>query len=216
MSLSEENMAGADEIPDAVVEDVPDELYIDDGPGIVQPPPEPTNLDYFLHNLMVYFSNPWMLLILAILTYKIWQSIKPRIMQRYYGWQERRKEEEYAARYHKNPDEFRSKMEAMDAARAAMQERYDMDAVSWAEKQREKEERKRQQDIEDWENHKQGKGYKNAEKGGEDKQREALRQQAVVKGKKGYRQEYNPLMGSGGGGAGFRPSPRSSGLGGGG
>jgi len=204
-------MAEVDDIPEAVVEDVPDELYVDD----VQPPPEPTNLDYFLHTVKVYFSNPWMLLILAILTYKIWRMIKPSIMERYYGWQERRKEEEYAARYHKNPDEFRDKMEAMDAARAAMQERYDRDAVSWAEKQREKEERKRQQDIQDWEDHKQGKGYKNAEKGGEDKQREALRQQAVVKGKKGYK-EYNPLMGGGGGGSGFRPSPRSSGLGGGG
>lgn len=211
MSLSGENIGESEDPSEAMVEDVPDELYVDDA----QPPPQPSNIDYFLHNMLVYLSNPWMLLVLAILTYKIWQAIKPSIMDRYYGWQERRKEEEYAARYHKNPDEFRHKMEAMDAARAAMQDRYDRDAVLWAEKQREKEERKRQQDIEDWENHRQGKGYKNAEKGGEDKQREALRQQAAVKGKKGYKQEYNPLMGAGGG-SGFRPAPRSSGLGGGG
>ena len=37
-----------------------------------------------------------------------------------------------------------------------------------------------------------------------DKAREALEQQARVKGKKGFRPEYNPLMGSGGGGGGFR------------
>ena len=36
-----------------------------------------------------------------------------------------------------------------------------------------------------------------------DKAREALEQQARVKGKKGFRPDYNPLMG-GGGGSGFR------------
>ena len=36
-----------------------------------------------------------------------------------------------------------------------------------------------------------------------DKAREALEQQARVKGKKGFRPDYNPLMGGGGGG-GFR------------
>ena len=36
-----------------------------------------------------------------------------------------------------------------------------------------------------------------------DKGREALEQQARVKGKKGFRPDYNPLMGGGGGG-GFR------------
>lgn len=160
-------MAKSDEI-------VPDELYDDDdGPHIFQPPPEPTNLDYFLRNLMAYFSNPWMLLLLAILTYKIWQRIKPTIIERYYGWQERRKEGEYAARYHKNPDEFRHKTEAMDDARAEMQKRYDRDAVSWAEKLKEKEERKilkRKQDLEDWENLRPP-GYKNEEKGEKVKQR---------------------------------------------
>ena len=36
-----------------------------------------------------------------------------------------------------------------------------------------------------------------------DKAREALEQQARVKGKKGFKPDYNPLMGGGGGG-GFR------------
>jgi len=211
----QEDILEGEEIPDAVVEDVPDDLYVDEGPRIVQPQVSSMGtLEYCARYVMS--MNPWLLLIIAIVVYKIWQRIKPGIMERYYDWQERKKEEEYAARYHKNPDEFRQKMEAMDLARAAMQEKYDKDAMEWAEKMREKEERRRQQDIEDWEAHKQGKGYKNAEKGGEDSQREALKKQAAIKGKKGYKQEYNPLMGGGGGGSGYRPSPRSSGLGGGG
>ena len=42
-----------------------------------------------------------------------------------------------------------------------------------------------------------------------DKDREALKQQAVLKGKKGFKPEYNPLMGSGGSGGGYRPAPRN-------
>jgi len=212
----QEDLAEGEDLSEAVVEDVPDDLYVDEGPRIVEEPPASSmgTLEFCLRYIMS--MNPWLLLIIAIVVYKLWQKVKPSIMERYYDYIERKKEEEYAARYHKNPDEFRQKMEAMDAARMAMQEKYDRDAMEWAEKQREKEERRRQQDIQDWEDHKQGKGYKNAEKGGEDSQREALKKQAAIKGKKGFKQEYNPLMGGSGGGGGYRPSPRSSGLGGGG
>merc|ERR550519_1209607 len=67
--------------------------------------------------------NPWVLLLLAILLYKLWQKIRPGIMDRYNQWQDARKEAEYAAQYHKNPDQFRQKMEAMDEARARLQDR---------------------------------------------------------------------------------------------
>ena len=76
------------------------------------------------------------------------------------------------------------------------------------------EEEKRDQEIQDWEDHLAGKGYKNKARDGVDKEREALEQQARVKGKKGFKPEYNPLMGSGGGG-GFRPAPRRLNTGGG-
>merc|ERR1719495_2226937 len=66
--------------------------------------------------------NPWVLLLLAILLYKLWQKIRPGIMDRYNQWQDARKEAEYAAQYHKNPDQFRQKMEAMDEARARLQD----------------------------------------------------------------------------------------------
>ena len=83
------------------------------------------------------------------------------------------------------------------------------------EKRLEAEEEKREQEIKDWEDHLAGKGYKNKARGGVDSQREALEQQARVKGKKGFRpDDYNPLMGGGGSG-GFRPAPRRLNTGGG-
>ena len=52
-------------------------------------------------------------------------------------------------------------------------------------------------------------------KTGVDKEREALEQQARVKGKKGFKKDdYNPLMGMGGG-SGYRPAPRRGASGGG-
>jgi len=204
------------EIPEVEVEDVPDELYVEEPPRIREPPPEISTLEYCLQYAVAYLMNPWVLLLLAILLYKLWQKIRPGIMDRYNQWQDARKEAEYAAQYHKNPDQFRQKMEAMDEARARLQDRYNQSTEEWVAKQRELEEKKRQQDIEDWENHREGKGYKNRANVGEDREREALRQQAAVKGKKGFKPDYNPLMGMGGGGSGYRPAPRRGAAGGGG
>merc|ERR1712029_1167060 len=97
------------------------------------------------------------------------------------------------AAYKKNPDLFQNKMEMMEAARLRLQARYDEDAMRAEEKRQEAEDRKTEQQI---------------------KAREALEQQARVKGKKGFRPEYNPLMGGGGGG-GYRPAARSARTGGG-
>jgi len=77
------------------------------------------------------------------------------------------------------------------------------------------EEKKREQEIQEWDDHLMGKGYKNRAKTGVDKEREALEQQARVKGKKGFKKDdYNPLMGMGGG-SGYRPAPRRGASGGG-
>jgi len=105
-------------------------------------------------------------------------------------------------------------MEQMEAARLKLQERYNCDAVKAEEKRLEAEELRRERDVQDWEDHLAGKGYKNRAKGGADKEREALEQQARVKGKKGFKPDYNPLMGSGGGG-GYRPAARKLNTGGG-
>ena len=52
-------------------------------------------------------------------------------------------------------------MEEMERARNRLQQQYELRTAEWREKQAEKEEIRRQQEIEDWENHQQGKGYKN-------------------------------------------------------
>jgi len=200
-----------EEIPEATVETVTDHIEARYE--------EPSTLDYIKYNVLGYFSNPWALLILLFLLYKLYRLVSPMIteplLERWNQWQVQREVQAEAARYKKNPDEFKSKMEAMELARMRMQERYNEDAQVMAVKRMELEERKREQEIEEWENHQQGKGYKNRAKTGIDKEREALEQQARIKGKKGFKPDHNPLMGMGGG-SGYRPAPRRGGASGGG
>ena len=74
---------------------------------------------------------------------------------------ERRAQAEEAARYKKNPDEFRRKVENLENARLRLQENYNKEAQVAQEKRQEAEERKREQEIQEWEDHLAGKGYKN-------------------------------------------------------
>merc|ERR1712106_833406 len=181
-----------DGVPEATVETVPDHIEA--------AYEEPSTLDYIKYNVLGYFSNPWAMLILLFLMYKLYRLISPMIT------------EPLAERW----SQWQQKMEAMEMARLRMQERYNEDAETMAIKRMELEERKRDQEIQEWDDHLQGKGYKNRAKTGVDKEREALEQQARVKGKKGFRaDDYNPLMGMGGG-SGYRAAPRRGGAGGGG
>ena len=117
-------MEAAEELggePEVTVETVPDNIetgYSDGEPGILDP------IKYFL---LGYFSNPWALLILAFLTYKLYRHLKPYVTEplseRYAEWREQRELQEEAARYKKNPDEYRNKMEQMEAARLRLQQR---------------------------------------------------------------------------------------------
>ena len=43
---------------------------------------------------------------------------------RYYSYKEHREQQEEAAKYKKNPDEYRTKMEQMEAARMRLQQRF--------------------------------------------------------------------------------------------
>jgi len=204
-----------DPLPEAEVESVEEE-YIPH----IEPPQQPLSYaEYVWYSLLNYFSNPWAFLILLYLFYRLVRLIQPLIvdpmMERYNAWQEKREQLAEAAAFKKDPDAYQAKMEAMEAARMRLQARYDQDAESESRRRAELEERRREQDIKDWEDHQSGKGYKNRAQPKVDKDREALEQQARIKGKKGFpaaRPEYNPLMGGGGGG-GFRPAPRSSGGG---
>jgi len=204
---------GVPEVEIETVEEkyIPHELPAQEHPGMLE-------LGYYY--TLNYFSNPWAFLILTYIIYRlirmVWYLISEPLVERYSQWQEKREEMAEAARYKKNPDEYHAKMEAMEVARNRMQERYNEDAEVEAIKRVEKEERQREENIKDWENHQRGGGYKN--KGGEkvDKEREALVQQARVKGKKGYTStrpdNYNPLMGDMGG-SGNGANPRRGGGG---
>jgi len=205
--------------PEVEVEAVPEQYETH-----VPPPQDPlTGLEIAYYYTLNYFTNPWAFLILLYIVYRLYRIVSPQVTEPLWDWwnrwQEQREAQADAARYKKNPDEFREKMEAVEAARMRLQERYNVDAQAEALKQEEIERKKREQDIQDWEDHQSGKGYKNRAVDKVDKAREALEQQAKLKGKKGYTRpdNHNPLMGgSSGGSGGFRPAPRRGGSSGGG
>ena len=105
--------------------------------------------------------NPWMVVALAVSLYFLYQRFRPQIQERWAEYNERRQREAETAEIKKNPDLYRERMEAMEAARRKMQERYTAEAMVAAEKAAEREEERRRQQLEDWENLQQGKGYRN-------------------------------------------------------
>merc|ERR1711892_646659 len=117
-----------DGVPEATVETVPDHIEA--------AYEEPSTLDYIKYNVLGYFSNPWAMLILLFLMYKLYRLISPMITEplaeRWSQWQQKREEQAEAAEYKKNPDIYKSKMEAMEMARLRMQERYNEDAETMA------------------------------------------------------------------------------------
>merc|ERR1712060_209484 len=86
----------------------------------------------FWYSALNYFSNPWAFLILLYLCYRIYRWISPMVTEpladRYASWQEKREQAAEAAAMKKDPDAYRAKMEAMEAARMRMQEKYNQDA----------------------------------------------------------------------------------------
>ena len=81
--------------------------------------------------LLGYFSNPWALLILVFLLYKLTRLLAPLLAaplsQRWADWSTARQQRAEAAAYKKDPDLYRAKMEQLETARLRMQERWDME-----------------------------------------------------------------------------------------
>jgi len=207
--------------PDDAAGQDQDEAYVEEVDDGITMGTDDNSYSYWLflrNSVVAYVRNPWVLLILAYIAYKIYNRIQARyinpLLERFDAYREQKRVEAEAASIKKNPDQYLNKMEAMEAARAKLQQQYDQTTKQWQIRKTEQEEKKRQQEIEDWENHQQGKGYKNRRGAGVDKEREALEQQAKIKGKKGFKPDYNPLMGMGGGSS-FRPSRRAGASGGG-
>lgn len=209
-----------EDVTEATVETV-EERYV---PHVQEPIQPLSTGEYVWYSALNYFSNPWAFLIFLYLLYRVYRWVGPRLtsplVERWEDWQARREQAEEAALYKKDPDVYQAKMEALEAARLRMQASYDQDAEVERVKREEKEEARREQDIQDWELHQRGGGYKNRLPPKVDKEREALEQQARLKGKKGYPKQappsdFNPLMGGGAGGSGYRAPARRGAAGGG-
>ena len=63
--------------PEVTVETVDDNIEM----GFSDPTPGPGWLEYIKFSILVYFSNPWALLVLAFLFYKLYYRIKPLITE---------------------------------------------------------------------------------------------------------------------------------------
>ena len=206
------DMADADE---ATVETVEDEIIVEDGEPDryhrqqQQGQPSPGSMMWI---------NPWYVVLLAVILYVIYNRYRDQIEARLAEWKRRREEHAEVAAIKKNPDIYRSKMEAMERARRAMQDRYDGQAAAFAERERVREEEKQRERAQELENLMSGKGYRNKVKVeeaqfGDGVRRSEGEQDKAKKKKPQFRPEYNPLMG-GGGSSGYRPARRSNQRGG--
>merc|ERR1712003_334021 len=104
-----------------------------------------------------------------------------------------------------SPEEQLNRLEAMRRAREKLQAEVDAAAAIEAEKLKEREEQQRQEKIEDWERHKKGMGYRSKTSKPTSEPAKTLKAD-----------NFNPLMGHGSSGGGFRPSRPNFNRGGGG
>ena len=155
-------------------------------------------------------SYGWLLLIAACILAYVYQKYKPQ----YLKWKQTQDDRHEAELRKKNPDHSHNMQISMEQARMRMQEKVSAEAEIKRAKDAELAEKKRQEKIQEWENHKQGKGYHSKSKVVKDDTQEAT---GVLKSKRSndFRPAYNPLGGGGGGSSGYRPS-RNTGRSGGG
>ncbi|XP_059095703.1 selenoprotein S-like [Tigriopus californicus] len=178
---------------------------------------EPTTPPSLPSQILLTFKevlNPWYVVFVAVLAFVIYQRFKDLFDAKWARWQRELQERHEQAQLKKNPDLFRAKMEAMEAARRRMQDKYDQESREAVAKMKEREEEKRQQQIQDWENLQQGKGYRNKVKVAEAEFSDGVNRSSQAKKKSAFRPEYNPLMGGAGGSSGYRPSRRRANAGG--
>jgi len=202
-------MASVDDMNDeeAFVEDEPDPTFEDpqNDQVFIQ--------DSYINYVMAYLSNPWVLLLIAIAIYYLIQRLELNI--KYQNWKEQRQYAAEAEHVKKNPDFYRARMEAMERARQKQQDAHDIAARELAEKERQKEEERRLQKVEQLENLLEGKGYNNKSNRTAASESEKPASSAKAnKTKSNFRSDYNPLMGNSGGSSRYRPDRRTTGGGG--
>jgi hypothetical protein len=105
--------------------------------------------------------NPWVWVATAVFVWLLTHKLRPRLREELGEWSRRRHEAAELEHMKKNPDAYRERMEAMEAARRRLQDRYDLAAQQAAELQMQKDEERRKQKLEELESLAQGKGYRN-------------------------------------------------------
>lgn len=119
----------------------------------------------------------WYLLLLSIVGVYIYTRMRPSIEK----YKKKKSDEEYAAKYHKNPDLLMDRVKQQQLLAQRLQEQYDRDAQEYKRKQEEKEAKKREELLAKYQNEAQG--YKL----GNDKDQPGK--------SSSLKPEYNPLVG---------------------
>lgn len=158
----------------------------------------------FSNGLVILEQYGWLIVIGLLLLLYIVHKLKPTFNQLKQKAEDVRDAKKY------DPDTAHQRLEKMEAARRRLQEEYDLKAAKFAEQQKIKEEEKRQQKIQDYEDRLAGKSGRSKFKTKEEEVPTTINK---PKGKPRLRQsEFNPLMG-GGGSSGYRPPQRRGGGG---
>ncbi|XP_002738710.1 selenoprotein S-like [Saccoglossus kowalevskii] len=159
-----------------------------------------------LNDVTVFLGQyGWYIIFAIVAFFFLKQKLQPKI----HKFQKKREENSYYTRY--DASTIESRQEAMMRARMRMQEEHDEKAKIAEEERKKKEEQKRQERIEDWDRHQQGKGYRSKYRPQEEPSPSTSGKKENKAPKPKLRQnDYNPLMGAGGG-ASFRRARRGGG-----
>ncbi|XP_076642997.1 uncharacterized protein LOC143353500 [Halictus rubicundus] len=135
--------------------------------------------------------------IVAILI-SLWCA-SPYIREKYTNWKTRKEEQDYAAKYHKNPDLLQERLSAVEASRQKMQQEY-YEKCALAQKDREERAERKREAARSAEVQSGSLGHRLGT--------ETDDRLSFPKGKSNsMKKEYNPLMGDNS--RGYRPPKRS-------
>ncbi|XP_003387558.1 PREDICTED: selenoprotein S-like [Amphimedon queenslandica] len=148
--------------------------------------------DQFLNGWGYISRYGWFILLGLIVLLYVWYKLRPSVQE----WQRKQKERQEERNF--DPVKAEKYQDAMLQARERMQRKLDEDAAVRAKKIEEREAKKRDEKIEQWETFKV-----------------VAKSKTKKKAEKSYDSNYLPLGGGGGRGGGFRPSSRRQ-VGGGG
>uniref|UniRef100_A0A646QDD4 Selenoprotein S n=1 Tax=Hemiscolopendra marginata TaxID=943146 RepID=A0A646QDD4_9MYRI len=140
-------------------------------------------------------SNGWLILLVCAIVCLLWKHIRAK----FWLWEQSRSREKFFAAYHQDPKLVLERQEALEASRKRLQEQHDAQAELFLAKIKKREVGKCQDKVNEWEKLKVGAAYRSKLKLEEEP---PPKRKTLPKSK--IKNDYNPLMGSGG--TSFRPS----------